>query len=101
MSAFCTVPNESVADKITENVVSAKLVACVNMIPGVKSAYWWKGEVVKDQELLLMMKTKRALVEELNGKIKELHPYDVHELIVQPIVDGNPPYLTWIGDSTK
>lgn len=93
-------PNDQVAEKITQVIVSTKLVACVNTIPGVKSSYWWKGKVEVDNEMILMMKTRKALVERLDAKIKELHPYDIHEFIVQPIIAGNPDYLSWIGEST-
>lgn len=100
VTAFSTVPDEAVANKITDDLVSNKLVACVNIIPGLKSAYWWKGEVVRDNELLLMMKTRVELVPKLTEKLKALHPYEVPELIVQPIIGGNADYLSWIGEST-
>lgn len=100
VTAFCAVPDQATADKITDAVVSAKLVACVNVLPAIKSAYWWEGKVVKDSEVLLMMKTRRSLVQQLDTVITKLHPYDVHELAVLPIVEGNAEYLKWIEQST-
>lgn len=100
VTAFCTVPSQDVADKISTNLLSEKLVACVNTIPGIKSSYWWEGKVVDDQELLLMMKTTSTLMSQVTDKIKNLHPYDVPEVIFQPIVAGNDKYLEWIGEST-
>lgn len=100
VTAFCTVPNSEVADNITNDVLSNKLVACVNVIPGIKSSYWWEGKVAHDNELLLLMKTHQELVPQLTEKIVALHPYEVPELIIQPIVGGHPEYLSWIGEST-
>lgn len=100
VTAYTTVPDEKTADVIINGVVATKLVACVNIIPGVKSAYWWKGEVVKDNELVLLMKTRASLVEQLTAKIKEIHPYDVPALTIFPVTGGNPEFLSWIKDST-
>lgn len=100
VTAYTTVADEKTADIIVNGVVPSKLVACVNIIPGVKSAYWWKGEIVKDNEMILLMKTRASLVDQLTAKIKEIHPYDVPALTIFPIIGGNPEFLSWIGEST-
>lgn len=100
VTAYTTVADEKTADIIVNGIVPSKLAACVNIIPGVKSAYWWKGEIVKDNEMILLMKTRASLVDQLTAKIKEIHPYDVPALTVFPIVAGNPEFLSWIGEST-
>lgn len=100
VTALTTVPSETVATQIAEALVSAKLVACVNTIPGVKSTYWWQGKLHHDSELLLFMKTRRALVPSLVDHINRLHPYDLPEVITQPIDGGSVPYLNWIAEST-
>lgn len=101
VTTFCAVPSQDVADKISTSLLSEKLVACVNTIPGIKSSYWWEGKIAHDQELLLMMKTRSTLISMVTDKIKKLHPYDVPEVIFQPIVAGNDKYLEWIGESTQ
>lgn len=86
---------------LADAVVSAKLAACVNIVPGVTSVYWWDGKVNRDSELLLMMKTRASLVPQLTEMVNEKHPFEVPELIVQPITGGLQSYLDWIGESTQ
>lgn len=101
VTALSTVPNAQVAENIANYLVSHHLVACVNTLPGVKSTYWWQGKLNTDTELLLIMKTQEHLIDRVIEKVKELHPYQVPEVIVQPIINGYTPYLDWIVESTK
>jgi len=94
-----TPPNA--ADSIARNLVERKLVACVNVVRNVTSIYWWEGKVVKDNESLLVCKTKQDLLHELMDYIKEIHPYAVPEIIALNISLGNPEYLKWVEGSTK
>jgi periplasmic divalent cation tolerance protein len=87
---------EGLADKLLEE----KLVACVNIINGVLSKYWWEGKRETDKESLLLMKTNPSLVDNVIEKIRELHTYDVPEVIVCNIEHGNPDYLKWISEVT-
>jgi periplasmic divalent cation tolerance protein len=80
--------------------VAAHLVACVNIVPGLRSVYWWKGQVCRDDELLLVMKTRADLVPAVSEKIKALHPYEVPEFIALPLEGGSAAYLRWILDAT-
>eukprot|EP00005_Dracoamoeba_jomungandri_P004532 CAMPEP_0174254698 /NCGR_PEP_ID=MMETSP0439-20130205/4019_1 /TAXON_ID=0 /ORGANISM="Stereomyxa ramosa, Strain Chinc5" /LENGTH=110 /DNA_ID=CAMNT_0015336441 /DNA_START=218 /DNA_END=550 /DNA_ORIENTATION=+ len=98
--AYVTVPNQTTADNIADVLLEKRLVACVNIIPGIKSKYVWNGKVETDQELLLMMKTMRSHVPQLIETVKANHGYDVPEVIVTDIKDGNPDYLDWIKSST-
>uniref|UniRef100_A0A0N4ZJW3 Divalent-cation tolerance protein CutA n=1 Tax=Parastrongyloides trichosuri TaxID=131310 RepID=A0A0N4ZJW3_PARTI len=98
---YVTVPKMEVAKTIARNVVESKLAACVNIIPGVTSVYSWKGNIEEDQELLLIIKTKTNLLEELKKEIVKIHPYEVPEFISLPIEHGSEPYLKWIGEQTK
>ncbi len=93
-----TTPKEK-GKEIAEFIVENKLGACVNVVPEVSSVYWWKGNVEKDTEALLVVKTSMSRFSELVNKVKEIHPYTVPEIIALPIVAGNEEYLRWIEDS--
>lgn len=99
--AYVTVPDKEVAKRIAAELVEAKLAACVNILPGVESVYWWEGKVETDPELLLKVKTRASLVPRLAAAVKATHPYDVPEVIAVPIVGGLPEYLSWLDDSTR
>jgi len=99
--AFVTVPNMEVGKKIAGGLVSNKLAACVNIIPGVTSVYEWEGKIENDSELILMIKTRTSLVTNLTDFVTKNHPYDVAEVISSPIDQGNKPYLDWIGKTVK
>lgn len=98
--AYTTVPDATLGRVISEAVVKARLAACVSTVPGVQSTYWWEGKVQSDAEVLLVMKTRRALLPALGDEIKRLHTYDTPELVAQPIVGGLPAYLRWVEDET-
>jgi periplasmic divalent cation tolerance protein len=85
------------ADKIARALVSKKLAACVNVLPAVRSVYRWKGEVQDAEETLLVIKSSRALFDEVRAEIEKLHSYEVAEVIAVPIVDGSEAYLLWMG----
>jgi periplasmic divalent cation tolerance protein len=93
-----TAPVDRAAD-IARAIVDRRLAACVNIVREVESIYWWDGEVQDDTEALLVVKTTRSRVADLNQALDDLHPYDTFELIVLDITGGNPPYLQWIGAS--
>eukprot|EP00183_Erythrolobus_madagascarensis_P000070 CAMPEP_0185847604 /NCGR_PEP_ID=MMETSP1354-20130828/2822_1 /TAXON_ID=708628 /ORGANISM="Erythrolobus madagascarensis, Strain CCMP3276" /LENGTH=112 /DNA_ID=CAMNT_0028547923 /DNA_START=59 /DNA_END=397 /DNA_ORIENTATION=+ len=98
---FVTVPDEKVASSLSSALVEGRLAACVNSIPGVQSTYLWEGKVQTDTEHLLMIKTRRALFNDLETKVKSLHPYDLPEIIAVPLQHGLAPYLEWIASSTS
>lgn len=95
-----TAPAE-VAPKIARALVDERLAACVNILPGARSIYSWKGETRDDAESVLLIKTAASVVEELTRRLKELHPYEVPELVALELVngEGNPDYLRWIQDA--
>ena len=95
--AFVTVPNKEVGETIAGGLVSSKLAACVNIIPGVTSVYEWEGKIEKDSELILKIKTRTSRIPELTEYIKSKHPYDVCEVITTSIESGNEQYLDWLG----
>jgi periplasmic divalent cation tolerance protein len=93
---FCTAPDAEVATLLARGVLERKLAACVNVIPGLRSLYWWQGELQDDSEVQLLIKTHRARFSEIEAFIKDNHPYEVPELIAVSIVAGSEPYLRWL-----
>jgi periplasmic divalent cation tolerance protein len=96
-----TLPADADAGAFAAALVEARLAACVNVLPVMQSVYRWQGAVERDSERQVVIKTSRTRVNELRERIDELHPYDVPEFVVLPIVDGSDAYLTWLGDSTR
>lgn len=101
LMVFCTVPDESVALQLAEMLVGARLAACVNLVPGLRSIYRWRGKIEDDAELLLLIKTTPDRFAELRQRLVETHPYEVPEVIALPLVDGHPPYLRWVNEMTR
>jgi len=97
---FVTVGNAEDASKIGRALVEEKLIACANIIPRIHSIYWWKGEICDDQECLLIMKTQSSLFPLLKSRIRQLHSYEVPEIIAFPIAQGLPEYLDWVVENT-
>lgn len=97
---FITVSSLDEAKKISANLIDNKLAACVNIVPSVQSFFHWQGKVCDEQEILLVVKTRLNLFESLELKVKELHSYDVPEIIALPIIAGSKEYLKWVGDET-
>eukprot|EP00092_Neocalanus_flemingeri_P030722 GFUD01033360.1.p1 GENE.GFUD01033360.1~~GFUD01033360.1.p1 ORF type:complete len:118 (-),score=40.63 GFUD01033360.1:96-449(-) len=94
--AFVTAPTADKAKEIAGGLVSNKLAACVNIIPGITSVYEWEGKIENDLEVLMMIKTRSSRIEELTEFVKKNHPYDVCEVITTSIEGGNQPYLDWL-----
>ena len=90
-----TAPVEE-AQTLARTLVEEGLVACVNLVPGVESIYTWRGEVRKDAEVLLLMKTTQSKFDSLEARFVGLHSYDVPELLALPVGRGLPAYLDWI-----
>ena len=81
--------------------MTEKLVACVNVMPGLRSIYAWEGKVCDEQEVLCVLKTRRALFAAVRDRVVALHPYQIPEIIALPLVDGSAPYLAWLRDETR
>jgi periplasmic divalent cation tolerance protein len=85
--------------KIARALLDKRVAACVNIVPRIRSLYWWKGKVEDTDECLLLIKTKTAMLTELELIAKGAHPYEVPEIIALPITHGHRPYLDWIAES--
>jgi len=97
---FVTAPSAEVAGSLAKALVTEKLVACVNILPGLRSIYAWEGKVCDEEEVLCVLKTRRELFPRLRDRVTALHPYQVPEIIALPLVDGSAPYLAWLRDET-
>ncbi len=93
---FVTAKDKIEANKIAEKLIQEKLAACVNMVEGVTSVFWWDGKVDQASEVLLVIKTRKTLFKRLEKAVKSAHSYTVPEIIALPIVAGNADYLKWI-----
>jgi periplasmic divalent cation tolerance protein len=93
---YVTAPNKKEADRMAEALVAERLAACVSIIPEVWSRYWWQGHLESSRELLLVIKTLPGRYKALERRIRELHSYEVPEILALPIVEGNPAYLKWL-----
>lgn len=99
--ALSTVADAEQAARIGRTLVEERLIACANLVPGLTSIYRWQGEIHADAEVLLLMKTRRALVPQLKERLPQLHPYQVPELLVTEVTDGLEPYCRWVRDETE
>ena len=100
ISVFVTVPNTKVANKITKFLLEEHLVACVNIISGIKSVYWWENKICKSNELLLVMKSVKSNFNKIVKEIERIHPYEVPEMVCVDIT-ANKDYLNWIKEYAK
>jgi periplasmic divalent cation tolerance protein len=97
--ALTTVATEADAERIARSLVEKGLAACVNVVPGVVSFYRWKDGIERDQEWLLVIKTRGERFEALKTALVAEHPYEVPELVALPIAAGHQPYLDWLDSS--
>ncbi len=89
------------AERLARVLVERRLAACVNVVPGVRSFYWWEGELQMDGESLLVIKCPRDGVDTLTTELVEAHPYDVPEVVAFDVVGGNSAYFEWVRKSTE
>lgn len=93
---YITCGSHEEASKIARTVVEQRLAACANIIGGMRSVYWWEGEVNEDDEVVLILKTTTERVADLTERVKALHSYDVPCVVEIPLAGGNAAYLDWI-----
>jgi periplasmic divalent cation tolerance protein len=98
---YVTASDNTEAETIGHAMVEERLAACANIIPGMRSLYWWEGQLETGAETVLILKTRRDLAERAVERVKALHSYDCPCALVLPIQAGNPAYLNWIGAETE
>jgi periplasmic divalent cation tolerance protein len=103
--ALSTCPDEATAKRLAEAFVNERLATCVNRVTGIASTYFWDGRLQDDAEILLIIKTTTARLAGLEARLKALHPYELPELVVLPVLGGNERYLQWVrtgvGETTE
>ncbi len=100
-AVLTTAPDEGVAEMLARTLVEERLAACVNVIPGARSIYRWEGALQDDSELVLVIKSHRNRTQALAARIKDLHPYELPEVLVLPVSGGSAAYLDWIATETR
>jgi periplasmic divalent cation tolerance protein len=95
-----TAPSREEAEAIAQTLISAKLAACVTLLP-VHSVYTWQGEIQKEDEWQLLIKSQLDRFPQLEAKIREVHSYEVPEIIALPILTGSQSYLSWISEQVS
>jgi periplasmic divalent cation tolerance protein len=93
---FSACGSEEQAETIAKALVDQHLAACVNIVPGARSIYRWKGQIEDATEWLLIIKSRRELMEPLRAAIGKIHTYEVPEMLAVPVVDGSESYLAWV-----
>ena len=98
---YMTTASPDEAQRIGRTLVEERLAACVNIVPGMRSLYWWQGAVQDGQETVLIAKTRAELLESLTARVKALHSYTCPCVVALPIEGGNADFLRWIADETR
>ncbi len=98
---YSTTGSKEEAKKIAHILVNEKLVACVNIIPKIESIYRWQGVIEEDEECVLLVKTTEQNIDKTIERIKELHSYDIPDIVSFPITKGLKEYLKWVEDETN
>ena len=96
-----TLPADGDAGAFAQALVEGRLAACVNVLPIMDSVYRWEGRIEHERERQVLIKTSRDRLVALWERVQQLHPYDMPEFVVVPIIDGNDAYLRWVGESTR
>ena len=98
---LCTAPDESCAQQLASLALSEKLAACVTLLPGASSMYYWEGKLEQEYEVQMILKSERSYQEALLNFLKQHHPYQTPELLVLPVHAGDKDYLSWLNASLR
>ena len=98
---YTTYPSLVEAEEAGRALVEKRLCACVNILPGMVSYFWWEGEVSRGEEVVMIIKTRAALAERVSTAVKEMHSYSVPAIIVLPLETVDKDYLDWLTAETE
>lgn len=93
-------PDRATAERIAEALVTDRVAACVNILPGCTSVYRWQGKLERAEEVPLLIKTTRDAYARMETELRKLHPYEVPEIVALPVTAGLPAYLAWVQQET-
>jgi periplasmic divalent cation tolerance protein len=91
-----TAPDTDIAERLVRTLVEEGLVACGNIVPAITSIYGWQGRIEQAREVLIILKAAKTNVVRLTQRVPQLHPYEVPEVLVLPVIEGHPAYLDWV-----
>jgi periplasmic divalent cation tolerance protein len=98
---YTTYPSIVEAEKAGRAIVERRLAACVNILPGMISHYWWEGVLERGEEVVMIVKTRASLAEDVRKAVKEMHSYTTPAILVIPLESVDPTYLGWIMAETE
>ena len=96
-----TFPDAATARRVGRQLLEEKCAACVNVLPALESTYWWRGQIEEATEALALFKTSASRFELLQTTLRELHPYEVPEIIAIRVAQGLPQYLQWVAENCQ
>ena len=101
MLVYTTYPSVVEAEQAGRALVEQRLCACVNILPGMVSLYWWQGKIDRGEEVVMIIKTRASLAEPVRAAVKQMHSYSTPAILVLPVENVDPDYHAWIVAETK
>jgi periplasmic divalent cation tolerance protein len=98
---YTTYPSLVEAERIGKALLERRLAACVNILPGMISHYWWQGAIERGEEVVMIVKTRASLAEGVRAAVKEMHSYTTPAILVLPVEGGEPGYIDWLMRETE
>ncbi|MDE8742903.1 divalent cation tolerance protein CutA [Pectobacterium polaris] len=98
---LCTAPDDACAQRLANSLLETRLAACVTLLPGARSLYYWEGKLEQQSEVQMLIKSDTSYQQALLTQLKQQHPYDTPELLVLPVSGGDSDYLTWLNASLR
>lgn len=95
-----TAPDAESGRRVARDLLDRRLVACANLVPGIRSMFWWKEALEESEEVLVLLKARGSDVGAIAARVEEVHPYEVPEVLALPVTRGLEAYVNWVHDET-